>query len=1009
MLSTTTGIYDFAMHMSRWLVVAWLIVCWTAHGAEEARLFPGTKSQWRGYDRYDFEVDGRKVNVVLPKKSVTGQPWILNNWYGDPWEGTAEALLQKGFHYVSMDVNEMLGSPRSVRHWNALYDEMTSRFGLSKRVALQGISRGGLTVYNWASANPQKVACIYGDAPVCDFKSWPGGGKRTDAPGTGSWRPDFWKKILEEYKLTEEKALTYKGNPVDNLEPLARAGVPIFHVHGDADEVVPYADNTAIVAERYRNLGGNITVIVKKGIGHVHGLEDSTPIIDFIVNHAAPRLPEKAAAALERLPATRPEHSERPDTDWLVKPPTRRAQVLRGEHPNEITLNNGLISRTWRLGPNAATVAFQNLMTDETVIRGVKPEAIIEIDKVKYNVGGLVGQPNYAYLREEWLETMSNDPKAFQFAGFEIGVPQKRLEWKRKRYSSEMPWPPPGVALTLHFKPPQTYTGTNVARSATNLTVSVHYEMYDGAPLLSKWITISNTGPSDVTLNTFVSEILAAVEYESVVDRRERWEYPNIHVQSDYTFRGMDPQTANQTTHWVIDGDYHTQVSASSTTPNLLESRPSLGPNAVIKPGEQFESFRTFELIHDSSDRERKSLGVRQMYRRMAPWVTENPIMMHVRSAEPEAVRLAIDQCAEVGFEMVIITFWSGFNMENEDPAYIAQYKELADYAHSKGIELGAYSLLASRSVGPKDDVVAPPGSVAFGNSPCCESEWGRDYFRKLYAFYEKTGMDLLEHDGSYPGDFCASTNHPGHRGMEDSQWLQWKKITDYYKWCRARGIYLNVPDLYYLAGSSKCAMGYRESNWSLPRAQQLIHARQNIYDGTWEKTPSMGWMLVPLVEYGGGGPAATIEPLSEHLDHYGQTLANNFGAGVQSCYRGPRLYDTEETKQVVKKWTGFYRKHRAILDSDIIHVRRPDARDIDFLLHVNSQLEERALIMVFNPLDHTAEKTLQVPLYYSGASGSVKVSHEDGRAEKARLDEKQILALKVKMPPQSATWYIVK
>ena len=969
--------------------------------------FPGTKSQWKGFDRYDFEVDGRKVNVVVPKKALSGRAWILNNWYGDPWEGTAAALLEKGLHYVSMDVNDMLGSPTSVKHWNALYDEMTSKYRFSKRVALQGISRGGLTVYNWASANPQKVACIYGDAPVCDFKSWPGGGRRTDPPGTGSWRPDYWQKILTEYKLTEAQALAYKKNPVDSLESLARAGVPIFHVHGDADNVVPYAENTAIVEERYRKMGGEVTVVVKKGVGHEHGLKDSTPIIDFIVRHVSPKLPDGVEAALAKLPKIRPEHKERPGTDWLVNPPKRRAEVLRGENPNEIVLNNGLINRTWRLGPNAGAIAFDNLMTEEAVIRGVKPEAVIEIDKVKYNVGGLLGQPNYAYLRSEWLETMNNDPRAFQFVGFEIGAPQKRLEWKRKRYSSDMPWPPTGVALTLHFKPPLTFAGTNAARTATNLTVSVHYEMYDGAPLMSKWITISNAGPNEVTLNTFVSEVLAVVEYESVVDRRERWEYPNIHVQSDYTFRGMDSQTANKTTHWVIDSEYHTQVSSSSTTPNLLESKLPLGPNVPIKRGETFESFRTFELIHDSTDRERKGLGIRQMYRRMAPWITENPIMMHVRNADPKSVRLAIDQCAEVGFEMVIITFWSGFDMENEDPAYIAQYKELADYAHSKGIELGAYSLLASRSVGPKDDVVET--DTAFGGSPCCESEWGRDYFRKLYAFFEKTGMDLLEHDGSYAGDRCASTKHPGHRGLEDSQWLQWKKITDYYKWCRARGIYLNVPDLYYLVGSSKCGMGYRESNWSLPRAQQVIHARQNIYDGTWEKTPSMGWMLVPLVEYGGGGPAATIEPLHEHLDHYGLTLANNFGAGVQACYRGPRLFDTEETKLVVKKWTDFYKKHRAILDSDIIHARRPDARDIDFLLHANSQLEEKALIMVFNPLDHEAEKTLKVPLYYTGSAKRVSVSHEDGRARKEKLDEKQVLNLKVKMPPQSATWYVVK
>src|SRR4029079_7971804 len=140
------------------------------------------------------------------------------------------------------------------------------------------------------------------------------------------------------------------------------------------------------------------------------------------------------------------------------------------------------------------------------------------------------------------------------------------------------------------------------------------------------------------------------------------------------------------------------------------------------------------------------------------------------------------------------------------------------------------------------------------------------------------------------------------HRGLDDSQWTQYQRIAAFYRECRARGLYLHVPDRYLLGGAKKTRMGHRGANWSLPRAQQHIHARQNLYDGTWEKTPTMGWMIVPLVEYQGGGPAATIEPLKEHLPDYERHLANNLGYGVQACYRGPRLYDSEETKALVKR-----------------------------------------------------------------------------------------------------------
>ncbi len=130
--------------------------------------------------------------------------------------------------------------------------------------------------------------------------------------------------------------------------------------------------------------------------------------------------------------------------------------------------------------------------------------------------------------------------------------------------------------------------------------------------------------------------------------------------------------------------------------------------------------------------------------------------------------------------------------------------------------------------------------------------------------------------------------------------------------------------------------MGYHRNNaghFPVNSRRSSERQRENIYDGTWEKTPSQGWMFVPLVQYHGGGDAATIEPLKEHLPHYGQRLADLFGAGVQACYRGPQLYDAPETKALVEKWVGFYKKHRQILDGDIIHVRRPDGCDYDAIL----------------------------------------------------------------------------
>jgi hypothetical protein len=699
-----------------------------------------------------------------------------------------------------------------------------------------------------------------------------------------------------------------------------------------------------------------------------------------------------------------------PPGDWLVDAAPHPATVAA--RANEVVLANGLVSRTFRIAPNAATVALDNLMTGQAELRSVRPEARVTINAKEYPVGGLVGQPIHNYLLPEWLDKMTAEPGAFTFAGFDTGSTAARMEWKRhpKWLSSDPAWPPPGVSLTLRFDAPPS--------GPRGVRIDVHYELYDNIPLFCKWISVHNDGPSAVMLDSFTAEILAAVEPASLVGGKQSdfAVFPrDLHIETDYSFGGsMDSGVDAPAVKWKADPLYQTQVNYDRQTPCLLECAPPLGPGVRIEPGGTFESFRVFELLHDSTDRERRGLALRRMYRTIAPWALENPLIFHVRSADPASVRAAIDQAAGVGFELIIMTFGSGFDIENEDPAYLAQLKELADYAHSKGIALGGYSLLASRSIDAANDVVNPktgkPGGFAtFGNSPCLGSKWGEEYFRKLYAFYEKTGMDVLEHDGSYPGDVCASTTHPGHAGLADSQWSQWREITGFYKWCRARGVYLNVPDWYYLAGSSKCAMGYRETNWSLPRAQQEIIERQNIYDGTWTKTPSMGWMFVPLTEYQGGGAAATIEPLHEHLDHYETRLRNLLGAGVQACWRGPRLYDTDETRDMVKKWVAWFKQHRQILESDIVHGRRPDGRDIDWILHVNPHAPERAMLVVNNPLAQEVIRTIHIDLHYAGLASRAGVTPMQGPARTIDLSPDATADFEVSVPPHGMAWWVFR
>ena len=244
--------------------------------------FPGTRSSFYSYDRYDFEHNGRDCIVVVPKKIAEGKPWVWNAIFFDDPPQVDVALLKKGFHVVQVDVAGLYGSPKTLAIWDEFYKYLTETHGLARKPVLEAYSRGGLIAYTWALANPEKVCCIYADAPVCDIKSWPAG------KGKGRSNLTEWANLLKAYGMTEAEALKAKCNPIDNLEPLARAKVSLLHVVGDADINVPVAENTAILEDRYVKLGGHIEVIHKKGVAHhPHSLKDPTPIVEFILRNIA--------------------------------------------------------------------------------------------------------------------------------------------------------------------------------------------------------------------------------------------------------------------------------------------------------------------------------------------------------------------------------------------------------------------------------------------------------------------------------------------------------------------------------------------------------------------------------------------------------------------------------------------------------------------------------------------------------------------------------------------------
>ena len=147
-------------------------------------------------------------------------------------------------------------------------------------------------------------------------------------------------------------------------------------------------------------------------------------------------------------------------------------------------------------------------------------------------------------------------------------------------------------------------------------------------------------------------------------------------------------------------------------------------------------------------------------------------------------------------------------------------------------------------------------------------------------------------------------------------------------------------------------------------------------------------------------------------ITDWDNALSQCLGAGCGMTWRGTRLYTTkgDASYNLIKSKVEWFKRHRAILTSDIIHVKQPTGQGIDAFLHVNPRLEsEKALAMVFNPTDRNITETLVLPLYLSGLVDSVLVSIDGATpAVQRQLARDYSLGVEVIVPAQSTSWILI-
>ncbi|HIT52999.1 MAG TPA: hypothetical protein IAD07_03575 [Candidatus Fimivicinus intestinavium] len=605
---------------------------------------------------------------------------------------------------------------------------------------------------------------------------------------------------------------------------------------------------------------------------------------------------------------------------WVLSSEPYHAEIT--VEMKRVVLSNGLLQRTVeKIG--CRTVSFENLR------KGCELAAEACPDFEVYAAGKCYCACDMA------------------FESCRIAPCLERVPFQRSAtMTSDAPYPPPGKAVELVYR-----------MEKPALQVTVRYEIYDGMPVIMKRVSVANHGTETVVVDNICTEILKTGAFPD-----------GLFVDSDF----------DSTTDFIgLDFNAYAKNYARCRH-GVLEVAPAQRMNVTLGPGECVDSITAFELLFETDYYEHRLIEVKEMYRRIAPWCTDNVLFFHLISNSARAIRCAADQCAEVGLEMVIQSFGSGVNMESHSDRYLNRIRRAYDYGHARGLRMGAYTLAYVKNYRPVrgNEALNHDGSHI---CRCLATEWFEKYKNDILNFIDRTGADAVEIDGPYGMMACSGGKTHLHDDFTDSQYKQWKtSVLDWYREIKSRGVYINAPDWHFLNGTNRTGVGYEEIAFSERREEQLVTSRIYYYKGTFSKNPSQGWGFLPLNVYHGGGKDAMFCPTDRNAFAFDWAMAQITASGVWPTIRGKKVYDSDTGKQILKKWITIFKRYRQVLNGVTVHFLPPriDTENpsrttgIDAIMNQLPEGEVRGFVMFFNQTDTEQTQELLLPVYYTGLTG---------------------------------------
>ena len=368
-------------------------------------------------------------------------------------------------------------------------------------------------------------------------------------------------------------------------------------------------------------------------------------------------------------------------SDWLITDVKIKTTLTEGED-GTLRLSNGLITRIFLTNPGFTTVDFFSHEKQSSILRALNPEAIVGLDGKVYTVGEVKTDIPRGYLNRTALkESLRASTESFQYVGYKLSDPVAPYPYTPMRGApKDISWPPKGLRLDVYFRAP-----VFAPYYHQFVSICIHYEMYDGIPLMSKWISIYGepVAHENVKVSVYSVEILSVNQQWT---QQSFWDGP----YNNYNWFYIETDQAHGTyIQWTTDPHEDRLPGSFEPMVNVTyEVSSSLPVPCITLTTDGFQSFRVHELAIGSSDETRRALSRHRMFRLLAPQAQENPIFFHLTETDESSFRNAVDQLSEVGFEMLIYSFGSGFNLESTDESYIQKIKEQVQYANNKGIEV---------------------------------------------------------------------------------------------------------------------------------------------------------------------------------------------------------------------------------------------------------------------------------------------------------------------------------